>query len=714
MGEEAVSPLWDGRQILGYISVDNYLTQRPITSYQQELLVLFAQTVGNLASRKQIETEIQESEARYRLLADNAFDVIWTMDLAGNFTYISPSIERLRGYSPEEALQQSMADTLTPQSLVVAEQAMQEMLSTIEAGEKYSATPTFELEQYCKDGSTVWTEVITTLIYDHDETPLGILGVTRDISERKITDWELRNYIRHQDMLNKITQAVIEQTDLQDMLQTLADRMGELLNADGCFITLWDERKCIATPVAAYGPFRETYPSIAPPKPGEPTLTEAALTQETVLIIHDVFNTPHLSPRIAAKFPARSGLALPLIANNQKLGAALIAFDEPHTFTQTEINISQQAAQQIALAILKAKLLDEAKQRAKEAETLRLTSATVASTLKEKEAIERILEELNRVVPYDSASVLLMQGTEMEIVGARGFENLSQILGLHFPISAETPNKVVADTRQPYILEDAPKEFEAFRHPPHNHIRGWMGIPLMSHDNLIGMLSLDSKQSGRFTPDHARLASAFADQVTITLENARLFEETRRLAITDSLTNIYNRRHFLELARREFNRAIRYKIPLSVIMLDIDHFKNVNDTYGHLAGDQVLQTTAYICRKNLRSIDIIGRYGGEEFVILLPETPLRASPAAKGITPAQPESLPAEIVAERLRQKIEQTSFEIGENSILIRISLGVAEFADGVIHIENLIDLADRALLQAKSQGRNRVVSWNSEVNLA
>jgi diguanylate cyclase (GGDEF)-like protein len=148
-------------------------------------------------------------------------------------------------------------------------------------------------------------------------------------------------------------------------------------------------------------------------------------------------------------------------------------------------------------------------------------------------------------------------------------------------------------------------------------------------------------------------------------------------------------------------------------MLDIDHFKNINDTYGHLVGDQVLQAVAKICRSGLRSIDIIGRYGGEEFVILLPETPL-TQPSNNMIETKDLDPLPAQIVAERLRGTFEQEALEINGNIIFIRISLGIAELSIADKSIENVIDHADQALLRAKSTGRNRVVNWYAEDNLA
>ena len=711
-GEAAAATLWDGRQITGYISVDNFLSQQPITNHQREILILFAQTIGNIASRKRAEATIQESERRYRLLADHASDVIWTMNLSGRFIYVSPSVEQLRGFTPEEVLEQSLEEALTPAS---AQKAREELarLEQIIRDEDTITPAVLQLEQICKDGSTVFTELMTSIIIDKEHTELRLLGVTRDITEWKKNQEDIQTFARQQTLLNEITNAAIQQTDFEDMLQTLTDRMLELLNADGCYITLWDEEHQRVEPTAASGSYSGDYKTSVKPEPGEPTLTELALRLGKVLVIEDISNSPYLSPRLASKFPAKSGLALPLIADNRKLGAALISFDYPRKHTDSEINLSRQAAQQIALAILKAKLLEEAENRATEAETLRHASAAVVTTLEQDIAIERILEELNRVVPYDSASVLLIHNGEMEIVGARGFHNSTTIRGLRFAISDDRPNKIVYTTKNPYILEDAPEKYPAFRDEPHNHIRGWMGIPLLIRDHLIGMLALDSEEIGRFNEKHARLASAFGDQVAIALENARLFEETRRLATINSLTGLLNRRHFMELTRHEFQRASRYSKHLSIMMLDIDHFKRINDTYGHLIGDQVLQKVASICQENLRSADISGRFGGEEFVFLLPETPLKR-PDDKTIDTSELDPLPAQSVAERLRQKVADTTIATEFGKLSITVSLGVAEYTAAISDIEKVIDLADRALLQAKSQGRNRVVIWNPEEYIA
>jgi len=165
-------------------------------------------------------------------------------------------------------------------------------------------------------------------------------------------------------------------------------------------------------------------------------------------------------------------------------------------------------------------------------------------------------------------------------------------------------------------------------------------------------------------------------------------EEVQRLAITDSLTGLHNRRHLLELARHELQRARRYRLPMSVFMLDIDEFKRVNDTYGHAIGDQVLQGVAECCRQGLRGADVVGRYGGDEFAAVLPETGLPA----------------ACQVAERIRESIAQRPLDTKAGQVTVTVSLGVAVLDDEHLAPETLFDHADQALYVAKQSGRNRV----------
>jgi diguanylate cyclase (GGDEF)-like protein len=503
---------------------------------------------------------------------------------------------------------------------------------------------------------------------------------------RARTEQKLIHRQRTLNLLHDIVIVSLQSDDLLSMSQTLVDRLGALINADGCFLTLWNENNQQAIPLAAYGPYKETYRSLTI-QPGERTFTQSALKIRQTLVIEDVSTSPYIEHDITQKFPTRSMLVLPLIAGKKNLGAIMLAFNQTHHFQPEEIAISEQAAGLIALALEKFQAMEQAQRRAMASETLRKASAAITGTLETEEAVTRILEQLDQVVPYDSASVQLLDGNELEIIGGRGWDNQSDIMGMRFTVPGDNPNSVVLEKGKPYILPEAWKVYKKFNEPPHNHIRSWLGVPLIIQNKIIGLLAIDSAEANHFTEDDASLASTFANQVAVVLENARIFKETQDQAITDSLTGIYNRRGLFQLGEFEFTRARRIDRPFCAMILDIDRFKRVNDHYGHATGDQALRGLADRCRNSSRAVDLVSRYGGEEFVILLPETPIDS----------------AKLVAERLRVSIMENPITTDSGPLRITISIGIAE-ANNADTLKTLIERADAALYEAKHEGRNCV----------
>lgn len=175
--------------------------------------------------------------------------------------------------------------------------------------------------------------------------------------------------------------------------------------------------------------------------------------------------------------------------------------------------------------------------------------------------------------------------------------------------------------------------------------------------------------------------------------NRKTEEELLRLAATDPLTGSFNRREFTAIAEREALRANRYHHPLSILMMDLDYFKRLNDTYGHAAGDKALQRFAMICTNALRNVDIFGRWGGEEFVALLPETDLQG----------------ATVIAERLRKLTSDNVLTFNDHKINFSVSIGIAEFKDGEISVDSALNRADSAVYDAKKAGRNRISVFRS-----
>ncbi|MDJ0836409.1 MAG: diguanylate cyclase [Acidobacteriota bacterium] len=192
-----------------------------------------------------------------------------------------------------------------------------------------------------------------------------------------------------------------------------------------------------------------------------------------------------------------------------------------------------------------------------------------------------------------------------------------------------------------------------------------------------------------FSADESQMAVSLTGEAAASISNARLFEEVRTLATTDGLTGLYNRRHFLELAGKEVVRSCRYGNPLSTIMLDLDHFKQVNDRHGHPVGDEVLQAVARVILETCRKTDISSRYGGDEMIILLIETDCRL----------------AGEIAERLRESVAHLSLTNHRNEPLsITVSLGVAQLDTANDSLADLLERVDLRLLSAKKNGRNRV----------
>jgi diguanylate cyclase (GGDEF)-like protein len=489
-------------------------------------------------------------------------------------------------------------------------------------------------------------------------------------------------------LMHEIVREALQSKDLSEMLQGVVESTVRLINTDACFIALWDENRKIGRPHAAYGPRKLDYLNLNI-MPGTKTFTSSAFEQRRTLIVEDVQNSTYADEYLADTFPSRSMIVIPLISNEQRLGAIFFSFDRPHHFQAEEISMSEQAASLIALAFEKFQAIEQAQRRAATSETLREASAVVSTTMETNQAIPRILEQLKRVVPYDSASIQLLQDNELEIVGGSGFADHKAVVGMRFAIPGDNPNSVVMETGQPYLMGDVRDVYKQFLEPPNDHIRAWLGVPLMVQGRIIGLLSMDSSEPNDFTGEDANLASIFASQVAQVLDNARVLEESQSQAMTDALTGLYNRRGLFELGHFEFNKAQELDRPFSAIMIDIDHFKQVNDTYGHEVGDIVLQAMAKRCKGCIKDTDIIGRYGGEEIVILLPEVGLDV----------------ASNIADRVLHAIASKPMSLAESYELdITASLGVASTDTNTSTLEVLLNRADQAMYMAKHSGRNQV----------
>ncbi|MDD5368293.1 MAG: histidine kinase N-terminal 7TM domain-containing protein [Anaerolineaceae bacterium] len=325
------------------------------------------------------------------------------------------------------------------------------------------------------------------------------------------------------------------------------------------------------------------------------------------------------------------------------------------------------------------------------AEALRDTAAVLNSTLQLEEVLDRILTNIGRVVPHDAVNIVLLENGVTRMARAQGYVERGlqdQIMEQRLLVKDVQNLKTMIETGQPLVVPDLKAYSGWVDRPESRWVRSYAGAPIRSRGETIGFLHLVSATVNFFTPPHAEFLQAFADQAAIALENARLYAEVQQLALTDGLTGLYNRRGFLEAGRREVEVALRLGRPLSAIMMDIDHFKQVNDSSGHLAGDLALVSLVNTIRESVRSIDVVARYGGDEFVILLIESTYA--------TAAQ--------VAERVRLSVASTQTLTEQGSVQITLSCGVSTLELDSDSLDLLIDRADQALYASKQNGRNCV----------
>jgi len=224
-----------------------------------------------------------------------------------------------------------------------------------------------------------------------------------------------------------------------------------------------------------------------------------------------------------------------------------------------------------------------------------------------------------------------------------------------------------------------------------SEIGSLVAVPLLRRGDVLGIICAFRNRPKQFGFSDLKLFNSVAEHLAVALENARLFEKTKEMAITDGLTNLYNKRFMLEKLESEIDRAARNEHDLSFLIMDIDNFKHYNDTNGHPAGDRLLKELASIIQDSIRKTDIACRYGGEEFVVILPET----------------KKTDAKIVAEKLVKKIAGHPFEFAEKQPLgcISVSMGLAAYPSDASDVEALIIIGDNALYAAKTSGKNRVV---------
>jgi len=317
---------------------------------------------------------------------------------------------------------------------------------------------------------------------------------------------------------------------------------------------------------------------------------------------------------------------------------------------------------------------------------------TANSILEPRKVIELIMAKIQQLIPSEAWSMLMVDEEKKELafelaLGEKGKDVSSFRLKIGEGIAGW-----VAQTGQPTIVNDTSKDPRfagKFDTKTQFRTHSILAAPLISRGRTIGVVEIINKLQGKFTPADLDILLTLVEPCAIAIENAILFQRTEQLTITDDLTKLFNSRYLNVYIGREIKRCKRHGIPLSIIFLDLDGFKGINDAFGHLAGSRTLSEVGGILAEAVRESDILARYGGDEFVVVLPETP------ASG----------ALVIAERIRRSIELHTF-LADQGLAARISasVGIASYPDHALTPEGLIQKADQAMYRVKERDKNGI----------
>ncbi len=508
--------------------------------------------------------------------------------------------------------------------------------------------------------------------------------------ESRILQDELSEQFRRLLLLHDLSSILQSKRPLEMRLEKLIETLSQAFSARYGHILLAGQDEESGSPVltvrAAQGAplavFREIRLA-----PGE-GITGTVFQTGLPLLVEDVSRHPDY---VESRPDTRSEMAVPISAEGEVIGVLNLESNRVGAFHQEDLRLASIVAAQAGVTLKHALALDAAVARMRELELVNRVTRAIATSEDLEELLARIVEEVHAEMTTTVVGILLVEENGVDKRGhaaAGGDQQMFTDLNMRV---GKGITGLAADTGRMQYVPDVTRDNRYV--PVDPTIRSELAVPLMNKGKVIGVLNLESDRVNAFGEEDRRVAEIVAAQISQILAKAILYEELALMAVTDGLTGLFNHRQFFIRLEAEFKRAIRYSYPLSLIMIDIDFFKNFNDTFGHLRGDEVLRRIAHIISGTMRETDVVSRYGGEEFAVILPLCH---------------ESTAAEV-AERLRHRIEQA--DLGGDGKPLTISLGICTAPQNADSHEELVRRADDAMYVSKRQGRNRSTLWRPDL---
>lgn len=388
----------------------------------------------------------------------------------------------------------------------------------------------------------------------------------------------------------------------------------------------------------------------------------------------------------------RSLIAAPLVAGGKPRGALLADSLTPRKFGKQDEELLGHVASLCGQSVLSGYLFTEHKLQHERLAAISAIEKEFFQNLSRKAIVQKLLDIVPRMLPCDRLTISLRNDETSAHVAAAAGRDADAFTGTVFPLTGKSLAAVLYANNIVLTRNYAREHYEVryVQEEPHDEtLVSFVAVPL-GVDRSLGMLLIESSSEHAFDEASRELLCRLGTSAGLAIEKLLVFEKANALATHDGLTGLYNHRTFQQMLAEEITRAIRYTEPLSMVICDIDHFKKVNDTYGHPFGDVVLKSVSQTLQSSVRQdIDTVSRYGGEEFAIILVKT----------------DTAGALETAERIRSAVASVKFNgPGGKEVLVTMSFGIAEYKKDAKQINELIAKADKALYRAKENGRNRV----------
>ncbi len=630
----------------------------------------------DITERKHTLEAMLLEKARFQQLFDNSPIGIAMLDAEDRIQSINSAFQRIFQYDPAEAAGRPINDLITPNDQGHLGDRVQEA-SQLSSQALNGVAVEMETERRRKDGTLVPVVVYGVPIV-RDGKPMGAYGIYADISELKRMEGKLKREVDKFSALHEIDQA-LSTLDLRDCLKIIAQRARALFATDVVAILLREGDHLRL--VAEDGMVTESKQVLIPLGSG---ITGWCGANRKSLLVPDVRRD---SRYLDYYLHTCAEMAAPLLVHDDCIGVLNVESAQVNAFVPDDLALLESLAARAAAAIHNARLHSAEREHRQFAETLRDIGMALTSELDPDAVIDLLLDEVARVLPYDTAAVMLLNDGIVRTKRQRGYEKYGvaqHMENFEMPIGALPNLSRMATSGKPQLIPDTRKDPLWVETESSRHIRSWLGAPIIARGKILGVLTLQKVEPDFYAASMEERLAIYATQAGIAMENARLYADQQQLAMTDSLTGLFNRRHFVQLAEREFQRARRLASPFAVLMIDLDDFKQVNDKFGHSVGDEALQLVAKTLSKNVRVIDVVARYGGDEFVVLLPDCRDRE----------------AQQVTARLQERFRTVYLRVENQDVKLSFSVGIASSTLAPAEtLDRLLIRADAEMYETKQK---------------